>query len=159
MKDKIIFVIGSLLILFALAKPNLSQLFVINTVPSNIEVIDNDSQKLVGAIVSCLKNGSSDRKYDGKRLASLYSDIATLISLDKDDEIIKNTEEIRQANSISGLMLKLNIKDKYPGLAEECNKYLVSIIGDDNMQLNDTLREKTVSAFKNLAWAFNEGSK
>lgn len=159
MKDKILFIVGSLLILFALTKTNLSELFVVNTIPYNIEVIDNDSQKLVESVISCLKNGSSDRKYDGKKLASLYNDIAILISLDNENEIIKNTEEIRQANSISGLMLKLDIKDKYPKLAEECNKYLVSVIGDDNVSLDKDLRSKAVSAFKNLAWAFNESSK
>lgn len=101
----------------------------------------------------------SDRKVDGKRLASLYNDMATLISLDGTDEIIKTTEDIRQANRLSGLMLKLDIKGKYPDLPEANEALVKAAIGDDQVLLNQDLRAKAVNGFKALAWACNEGSK
>jgi len=102
---------------------------------------------------------SSDRKADGKKLAKLYVDIAKLISLDGEDQVIKNTEEIRQANRISGLMVDLDIKGKYPDLAEANQSLVVSVVGDDQVLLNSDLRSKAVDAFNALAWACYEGSK
>jgi hypothetical protein len=100
-----------------------------------------------------------DRKIDGKRLASLYNDIATLIDLDGDDQVIKNTEEIRQANRLSGLMLKLDIKGKYPELSAANDQLVKEIIGDDNILLDKELRKKASESFRALAWACLEGSK
>ena len=100
-----------------------------------------------------------DRKTDGLRLAYLYNDMATLVALDGDDEIIKNTEEIRQANKLAGLMLRLDIKGKYEDLPEAAQALVLTAIGDDNVLLNPDLRAKAVNGFKALAWACNEGSK
>ena len=162
MKDKLLLGVGLLLVIFSVVKPDLSSLSlgsnscVIDVV---VEQVDKETQQQLQPIIDSFKNGPTDRKYDGKRLASLYMDIASLIKLDGEDQIVKNTEEVRQANSMSGRLLKMNIRDKYPNLSTELTKYLVSIIGDDHVQLDDSLREKTSQAFKALAWACNEGSK
>lgn len=100
-----------------------------------------------------------DRKTDGLRLAYLYNDMATLVALDGDDEIIKNTEEIRQANKLAGLMLRLDIKGKYEDLPEAAQALVLTAIGDDNVLLDKDLRAKAVNGFKALSWACLQGSK
>ena len=110
-------------------------------------------------VVRVLKNGDSDRKTDGKRLSSLYVDLATLVTLDGDDEVIKNTEEIRQANKLAGTMLKLDIKNKYPKLAEAAKAVIVEAIGDDSVALNKESRVQAAEGFKALAWACSQGAK
>lgn len=163
MKDKILLALGGLLIAVAILKPTLDHLPIVpNTVSINelvIPGVDNDTKLLLQPIVESFKNGSSDRKLDGKKLASLYLDIATLISLDGEDTVIKTTEDIKQANSIAGPMLKLNMRGKYPNLSESCTAYVKSQIGDDTVQLDDELRKLAVKSFNDLAWACNEGSK
>lgn len=101
----------------------------------------------------------NDRRIDGPRLANLYNDIGTLISLDGEDQVIKTTDDIRQANSLAGLMLKLNIKGKYPNLPLALNSMIKSSVGEDNVILNEKLRNEASSAFKALAWACIEGGK
>jgi hypothetical protein len=110
-------------------------------------------------VVRVLKDGDPDRKTDGKRLSSLYVDLATLVTLDGDDEVIKNTEEIRQANKLAGTMLKLDIKNKYPKLAEACKAVIVEAIGDDSVALNRESRIQAAEGFKALAWACSQGAK
>jgi hypothetical protein len=110
-------------------------------------------------VVKILKDGDPDRKTDGKRLASLYVDLATLVALDGDDEVIKNTEEIRQSNRLAGTMLKLDMKNKYPKLAEACRAVIVEAIGDDSVALNKESRIQAAEGFKALAWACLQGSK
>ena len=100
-----------------------------------------------------------DVSVNAVRLRDLYLDLAQLITLDGDDLVIKNTEEIRQANSLAGVMLRLDIKGKYTDLASTCNDLIVTAIGDDNINLSPELRTKAVEAFKALAWGCNEGSK
>jgi len=110
-------------------------------------------------VIDALKNGPSSRTKDAQRLSDLYMDLATLKELDGDNEVVKTTEEIRQANSLTGLMLRLNIKGSYPGLGEASQSFIASQIGDDVVTLDNDLRTKSVNAFKALAWACNEGSK
>jgi hypothetical protein len=93
------------------------------------------------------------------RLAYLYNDMATLVGLDGDSEVIKNTEEIRQANRLAGLMLRLDIKGKYEDLPEAAQALVLTAIGDDNVLLNKDLRDKAVEGFKALSWACLQGSK
>jgi len=161
MKDKVLLGLGALLIILALLKPDLGGFFNatgrINS--QKIEQIDEESQAMVRPIVDILKSGSSDRKEDGQRLAALFSDIAALIHLDGEDQVISNTEEIKEANVVAGKLLKLNLKDKYPNLALECSNYVTKLIGNDNVALDTDLRGKAVQAFRGLAWACNEGSK
>ena len=101
-------------------------------------------------------NGS---KRDFKKLRDLYIDLAKLVELDGEDEVVKSTEDIRQANSLAGVMLRLDIKGKYPDLAKEIKEVIVAAIGDDQIPLSKELRPKAVDGFNALAWAMNEGSK
>jgi hypothetical protein len=156
--------VALLLISIGIFKPNISSWGLPNRNPSvpseNLDLVKPSEELLpmVDDVVKAL-SVSSDRKIDGKRLASLYNDIATLISLDKENEVIKTTEDIRQANRLSGLMLKLDIRGKYPDLPEANEALVKAVIGDDQVLLNQDLREKAVDGFKALSWACNEGSK
>lgn len=156
--------VALLLISIGIFKPDISSWSLPHRNPSipseNLDLVKPSEELLpmVDDIVKAL-SVSSDRKMDGKRLASLYNDIATLISLDKENEVIKTTEDIRQANRLSGLMLKLDIKGKYPDLPEANEALMKQAIGDDQVLLNQDLREKAVNGFKALSWACNEGSK
>lgn len=163
MNNKLILIIAGLLILVGLLKPNLEN-FIPNNNPSVnpivvVEPTDSDIKEKADLVVSSLKNGSSDRKNDGKRLSSLYADLALLVSLDGEDQVIKSTEEIKQANLIAGSMLRMNMKNKYPDLAKNANTVIVSAIGDDNAVLSKDLRAKAVDAFNALSWACDQGSK
>ena len=162
MNNKILLVIGSILLLFGLIRPDLN--FPINKPLDNTIVVvtppaDAAVRELCEPVIEALKNGSSSRQKDGRRLSDLYFDLATLIELDGENEVVKTTEEIRQANSVSGVMLRLNIKGAYPGLTEAAHNLVVSQIGDDMVPLDSNLRSKAVDAFRALAWACNEGSK
>lgn len=160
----LVLVLAGLLIIIGLLKPDLSKFIipsnsnnnvsiVVVEKPENAEILDECE-----AVINALKE-NSDRKTDGKRLASLYIDMATLVGLDGDDMVLKNTEEIRQANKLSGAMLRLDIKGKYPKLAKAAESVVVSSIGDDSVLLDSKLRQKAVDGFNALAWACLEGSK
>jgi hypothetical protein len=86
-------------------------------------------------------------------------DLATLIELDGEDEVIRTTEEVRQANSLTGLMLRMNIKDKYKELSKSLNDVIVVGIGEDIIPLDADLRAKAAESFRALAWACSEGAK
>ena len=157
----LLLLIGAILIVLGLFKPNLSN--IVNITPSNTTVVvekPSNTELLDECqdVVNALKQ-NSDRKQDGVRLASLYNDLATLVSLDGEDLVLKNTEEIRQANKLAGVMLKLDIKGKYPELAKATNSVIVASLGDDSVMLDDKLREQAVDGFKALAWACLEGTK
>ena len=161
----LLLLIASLLIAIGIFKPNLSN-FLDSTRPSvnvvdNLDLVAPASEELLAKSNDVIKalSSNSDRKIDGKRLASLYNDMAILISLDGENEVIKNTEDIRQSNRLAGLLLHLDIKGKYPDLPEAAKALIVQSIGDDNVLLNKELRENAVNGFKALAWACNEGSK
>ena len=159
----LLLVLAGVLIVLGLFKPDFSKIInyspVDNSVsvvvekPSNVDILDECQD-----VIDALKE-NSDRKKDGTRLASLYNDLATLVSLDGEDLVLKNTEEIRQANKLSGVMLKLDIKGKYPNLAKATNSVIVSSIGDDSVMLDDKLRQQSVDGFKALAWACIQGTK
>lgn len=162
MNKKILLIIAGLLILIGLVKPDLSKfLNNSNTVnkPSVVELqapSDNAIKKECEDVAKILRTGLSA---DAIRLRDLYIDLANLIELDGDDLVIKDTEAIRQANSLAGTMLKLDIKDKYKNLATETKEIIVAVIGDDSIPLSSELREKAVASFRYLAWACNEGAK
>ena len=156
--------LGAILIVLGLFKPDFGSL--LNRpqpVVVNVEEIPAPTREglrvKADEVIKILKEGDVDHKTDGQRLSSLYLDLATLVSLDGDDEVIKNTEEIRQANRLAGTMLKLDIKNKYPKLAEACKAVIVEAIGDDSVSLNSEARVQAAEGFKALAWACNEGSK
>lgn len=159
----LLLVIAGILLFIGVAKPNLSLPFNNSSNDTIVVVSPPSSEELRLAckpvIESFKGSDSSSRVSDARRLSSLYMDLATLIELDGQDQVIKNTDEIRQANSLSGVMLRLNIKDKYSGLAENANAVIVSVIGDDSVLLDPELRTKAADAFRALSWACNEGSK
>jgi hypothetical protein len=158
---KVLLALGGLLILLGLLKPEFSN--VINPRPSVVDVLelptptDEAVKKEADDVVALVKE--SGAKNDAKRLRDLYLDLAKLVELDGEDEVIKSTEEIRQANSLAGVMLRLDIKGKYPNLAKEAKEVVVAAIGDDQIPLSKELRTKAVEGLNALAWAFNMGSK
>lgn len=163
MNKNLLLVCGAALICFGLLKPNLNNFVPSVNVPNNKVVVvkpsDQDTLDACAKVTNALKNGGSSRSQDGVRLASLYMDMAMLIELAGNEEIIKTTEEIRQANKLSGTMLQLELKDKYPDLSEAAESLVTTLIGNDNVALNEQTRKKASEAFKALAWACFEGSK
>jgi hypothetical protein len=160
---KILLVIGGILLCVGLLKPDLSNFLPHKNIPSidvmELEVpLDTNIKKEADDVVALLKSLNTT-KSEMKKLRDLSLDLGRLVQLDGEDLIIKNTEEIRQANSISGIMLKLDIKGKYPNLAKEAKEVIVAAIGDDSVSLTPDLRTKAVSGFNALAWAYNEASK
>lgn len=162
MNKKVLLIIGGLLILIGLVKPDLSKLFNLNKTVDNASVVkleepsDANIKKECEDVIKILSSGDSK---DAIRLRDLYLDISKLIELDGEDLVIKNTEEIRQANALAGNMLRLDIKNKYENLATEAKEVIVSVIGDDNISLSPEIRQQAVMSFRYLAWACNEGSK
>lgn len=159
--DKIILAIGGLLVALAIFKPHLPNIVkpVDNVPVVEVEDISDELKTLVQPVIDALKAGSKDRKIDGIKLANLYNDMGTLISLKDNDTVIKTTNDIKNANSLAGHMLQLSLKDKYPDLGKACTEFVINVIGGDDIALDDELRSKAVLAFKALAWACKEGSK
>ena len=141
MNNKVILILASLLIVLGLIQPNLSN-WGLSKKPVSIDVlelpvpVDENVKKEADDVVSLLKDSGSSVKADAKRLRDLYLDLAKLVELDGEEEVIKNTEEIRQANSLAGPMLRLDIKGKYPDLAKEAKEVVVAAIGDDQIILS-----------------------
>jgi hypothetical protein len=162
MNNKLLLGVGIALVLFGLFKPNLN-FPVVNPNNNTIVVVtppqEKDLKDKCQLVINALADGSTDRKKDGTRLSDLYMDLATLIELDGEDEVVKTTEEVRQANSLCGAMLRMNIKGKYPGLPDAAQSVIITQIGDDIVPLDSDLRKKSAEAFRALAWACNEGSK
>jgi len=166
MQNKILLAIGCLLLIIGIFKPELPNIPTINPTPSaSIETYvtdapsdDNLLEKARTVVGIVQDSDDSTRRSDCLKLSSLYADMATLIEID-DDKVVPDTSSIREANSIAGKMLRLNIKDKYPGLADAAKDLVSSSIGEDDVMLDDELREKSVDAFRALSWAFYEGSK
>ena len=158
---KILLGLGVLLVLVGLLKPEFSDL--LKPRPPVVDVLelstptDEAVKKEADDVVVVLKEAGA--KGDAKRLRDLYIDLAKLVELDGEDEVIKSTEEIRQANSLAGIMLRLDMKGKYPNLAKEAKEVVVASIGDDQILLSKELRVKAVEGLNALAWACNEGSK
>lgn len=162
-KNHILLIIASLLILCGVTKFDGSQL---NIFPHRPAVVDNlelsaptDEAVLKEAqdVLHIVKTEMP--REEARKLRDLYIDMQKLIQLDGEDEVIKNTEEIRQANSLAGLMLRMDIKGKYADFAKECKEVIVATIGDDQIVLSPALRVKAADGFGALAWALNEGSK
>lgn len=164
MNNKLLLVVGAALLLFGLFKPNLN--FPINKPDNNTNIVvvtppeSSELRDKCKSVRDIFEDSSAkDKKQDARRLSDLCMDLATLVELDGDEEVVKTTEEIRQANSLSGAMLRMNIKSKYPGLSDASQAVISSQIGDDIVLLDSELRKKAVDAFRALAWACNEESK
>ncbi len=164
MNKKLLLIIGLILLAIGILKPNFN-LPINNPSPVDHHIVvvtppsDENLRKLCEPVIKALRDGASSRNADGKRLSELYFDLATLVELDGENEVVKTTEEIRQANSLSGVMLRMDLKGKYPDLASSAQEVLTKTIGDDIIPLDKALRAKAVETFKALSWATNEGSK
>ena len=159
----ILLCVAGLMIVLGLTKPDLSN-FVKPSKPEVVDVLElpepTDATLKAKAIV--VKNKLvevKDHQGDSRKLRDLYTDIMRLIELDDEDQVITSTEEIRQANSLAGSMLRLDIKDKYKGLGDAAKDVIVTAIGDDQIPINKELRAKAVEGFGALAWACNEAYK
>jgi hypothetical protein len=165
-QNKVLLALAVLLIGYGLVKPNLNNLF--PSPNNNVIVVDDSNIKAptdkalleaCDTVTECLRNGSGSRKTDATRLSSLYRDLATLIKLDGEDQVIKSTIEIREANKIAGSLCRLNFGGKYPGLVEACNNLVIVGLGDDDVVLDEGSRQKAVDTFMALSWACSQGSK
>jgi hypothetical protein len=160
----LLLVLAIFLIVVGLVKPDMSNLGIYPNRPSTVDVMelvapaDENVKKEAEDVINLLKSANGS-KTDLKKLRDLSLDLGRLVELDGDDLVIKNTEEIRQANSLAGPMLRLDVKGKYPNLAKEAKEVIVASIGDDNINLSPELRTKAVDGFNALAWAYNEASK
>jgi hypothetical protein len=160
----ILIALASLLILVGLIKPDFSNWVKPESSPSNVvNVVDAPADPVLkekaDLVVKVFLSGQGNRRTDGLRLSGLYHDLATLIELDGENEVVKNTDEIRQANAIAGVMARLDMKGKYPDLAQSTNNVVVAAIGDENAVLSKELRAKAADSFRALSWACREGSK
>jgi hypothetical protein len=165
MQNKYLFFIAIVLIGIGLLQPSLiSNINMSNTnstisTPVTDAPTDTELFAKTKAIVDILQSSNAEnKKGDFFRLSCLYADMSTLIAVN-DDTIIKDTVSIREANILCGKMLKLNLQDKYSGLAEKVEELVLYSIGDDDVVLDSLLRQKAVDAFKALSWAFYKGSQ
>jgi len=163
-QNKILIVLACILLGYGLLKPDLSVINLPkpNPATNRVEVTSPKDSKVLEAckeVIQSLKKGSTSRKIDGPRLASLYYDLATLIELDDQDQVIKDTLAIRESNKLAGALSRLGLGGKYPDLAEACNGVVVAGIGDEDIVLDKETRKKAVDTFKALSWACLEGSK
>jgi hypothetical protein len=159
MNKIVLLTIAALLILIGLVQPDFSSLFPQKSNNVVVSLESPDDEDILKECKDVAKILSSGDKKDAARLRDLYIDISDLIALDGDQTVIKSTEDIRQANSLAGVMLKLDIKDKYADLGKETQQVIVSVIGDDSVLLSPELRTQASQSFKYLAWACNEGVK
>ena len=161
----LLLIVAALLVVVGLTKPDLSRFInkpsdnnvvdVINVIkPSDPAILEKCE-----AVIEAIKSGPSSRSVDGKRLAALYLDIATLVELDGEDLVITDTESLRQANKLAGLMLRLDMKNKYPKLKDAAQDVVVQSIGDDHVSLDAKLRKQAANGFRALAWACSQGAK
>lgn len=163
MKNKTLLIIASVLIVLGLYRSDMISIPLLPNSPAaccNADITEPESEELkvlASAVTATLKNGSADRVVDGYRLASLYSDMAILIALD--DNVIQNTTAIKEANVLAAKLLKIDLKGKYPGLAEACDILVKKTVTTDAVNLDVELRQKAVIAFKALAWGCAEGAK
>jgi|TARA_B100001094_G_scaffold41684_1_gene36370 hypothetical protein len=164
--NKILLTIGALLIVIGFFQPELNLPMIgggncIDTINCVIDAPSNPSLLEKSRVITEIMKKSTDstRASDCKKLSSLYCDMATLIELDDEDKVIKDTAAIRSANSLAGKMLRLNIKDKYEGLAEAAKELLSESIGIEDAVLTKELRQQAAESFRALSWAFYEGSK
>lgn len=166
MNNKVVLVIGALLIAVGLFRPDFSFLLnrgdtnpVLSPIVNVEEPKDEKLKELAMAVSNVLKDGTSDRKVDGLALASLWKDLAALIMMDKENEVLRTTAELREANAVSGKLMDLNLKGKYDGLPEAARAVVVYAIGDNNVVLTEEMRAKAAEAFEALSWAAYQGAK
>jgi hypothetical protein len=165
LENKVLVILAVLFVGYGLLKPDLSNINWPRPTVVNNEVVKVEAPKDAKLLKACesviksLKSGPRSRSGDAARLSSLYYDLSTLIELDNEDEVIKDTLAIRESNKLAGALSRLGLGGKYPDLAEACNSVVVAGIGDEDIVLDKETRKKAVDTFKALSWACYEGSK
>lgn len=166
MNNRTLLILGSVLIAFGILKPYIPNITTPNQPSISVDnvVVDAPSDESLLEIAKdlvdiCKESTDSTRHREFLKLSNLYADLATLIELDEEEVVIKDTATIRLANSLSGTMLRMNIKGKYPNFAQKARLLVTTAIGDDEVALTPELRKKSVDAFRALSWACYEGSK
>lgn len=164
MNNKLVLVLGAVLIAVGVFKPDLSNLLPKGGTTVEVPAVEvaepTDPDLLASALkVSEALKAGDDAKVDAPQLAALYADIAKLISLDGAEEVVRTTSEIREVNSVAGQMMNLKLKGDYPGLAVAARELVVKAVGDDVAVLNEETRGSAVAAFEALAWGCLEGAK
>lgn len=156
MNKKLLLVIGLLLIAVSLIKPKLNIVKPSPIKEVTISAPSDPNLKQAAEDVAKLFASKSGSQEEAAALRDLYIGLARLVKLDGEDQVVKTTEEIKQANSLAGQLISLEIKGKYPGLAKESQEVVVSAIGDDAVSLTPDLRAKGSDAFMALAWAYDQ---
>ncbi|NBU33466.1 hypothetical protein EBZ38_13800 [bacterium] len=156
--NSLVLVVAGLLIVFGLSSFDLSQVLpnISKPVNNHMKMSAPKDPEILKEAQDVAAIAKTMTEAEAGTLRDLYLDIRELIRLDGENEVIKNTEAIREANSIAGHMLNINIKGKYPNLPKECKEVIVAAIGDDVLVLSPELRTKAMDGFYALAWALNE---
>ena len=155
--NSLLWLVAALLLAVGVFQPSLSRLHSSGQSVS-VSIPSDELQSKCEKIIEVIKSSNdSSKAEDMRKLSGLYLDLATLISISDEDTVIKNTEEIREANRLSGKMAELDIKDRYDDLGAELNSVVKSHIGDDNVALSPELRQRSVDVFKAIAWALTKG--
>jgi hypothetical protein len=156
--NKLLWIVAALLLAVGVFQPSLPRFNNSSSQAVSVSVPSDELQSKCEKIIQIVKSSNNSGKTeDMRKLSGLYLDLARLISINDEDTIIKNTEEVREANKLSGKMLELDIKDKYEDLGEELNSVVKSYLGDDNVALSPELRQRSVDVFKAFAWALTRG--
>jgi hypothetical protein len=165
--NKVLLAIGAVLVVVGFVKPDLNNI-IPNPSPTpspvvpSFEISEPENPSLKEAaleIAEILKNGGENHKNDALALSNLYADIAKLVSLDNENEVVRTTNELREVNSVAGSLMNLGLKGKYPNFASKARELVVSVLGDDIAVLSADSRAKAVEAFEALAWGCYEGAK
>lgn len=166
MNNKVVLIIGAVLIGIGIFRPDLSSVLpnnsrpVVNTPAIEIpEPADGELKDMSLKVAEILQAGDSSRKVDGLTLAVLWRDLGLLIAMDDENEVIKTTAEIREANSVSGRLINTELKGKYPDLSQAARDVVVTAVGMDNVILTEELRSKAKEAFMTLSWAAYQGAQ
>lgn len=165
MNNKVALVIGAVLIAVGIFKPDLSSFIphrgggtvVTPDVVAPAEPVDPELKEKALAI-SKFFDGPGSRE-DAMKLSGLWADLAGLIEMDSDNEVVKTTAEIREANSVSGKLMNLQMKGKYNGLAQAAEQVVVDAVGKNNVVINEETRASAVDAFRALSWGAYMGAK
>lgn len=166
MNKNVVLAIGAVLIFVGVFKPDLSNIIPKggpNNMPQKIEVAmpsNPELKDLALNVAEIFHDAGKEGKEDALTLAGLYNDIAILVSMDKENEVIKTTSELREVNSVAGNLMNLKLQGRYAGLPQAARELIFTALGGDSVTvLNEETRTKAVEAFNALAWGCLEGAK
>lgn len=164
-KNNLILILAATLVLIGLVKPDFS-----NLLPNKPTVVENEAlaapvsdevRVVAEKITKIFKESSAkDKKNKGQRFKNLMVDLAELIKLDGEKEVVKSTKELRFANAVAGNMSNLDMKGEFVDLAKTSTEVVAaSLGGTEDILLTPELREKGGDGFLAIAWAVEQGLK